>query len=133
MPLTTTKHPVIHFEILGNDMARLRAFYSDVFGWSIMAPQSGDPMQYGVIDATMNDGFAIGGGIGKAPEGYDGHVTFYVRVDDVEEALNTVEKNGGSRMMGPDKVPMSGGGEITIGLFRDPEGHTIGLVDPGVM
>ncbi len=30
-------------------------------------------------------------------------------------------------MMGPDKVP---NGPV-IGLFRDPEGHTIGLVDPG--
>ena len=30
-------------------------------------------------------------------------------------------------MMGPDKVPNG----PAIGLFRDPEGHTIGLVDPG--
>ena len=67
------------------------------------------------------------GGIGKAPEGYDGHVTFYVVVDDVEEAFGKIESHGGTRMMGPDKVP---NGPV-IGLFRDPEGHTIGLVDPG--
>jgi hypothetical protein len=28
-------------------------------------------------------------------------------------------------MMGPDEVPEAG---ITIGLFIDPEGHTIGVV-----
>jgi PhnB protein len=48
-------------------------------------------------------------------------------VDDVETAFAKIEEHGGSRMMGPDRVP---NGPV-IGLFRDPEGHTIGLVDPG--
>jgi predicted enzyme related to lactoylglutathione lyase len=30
-------------------------------------------------------------------------------------------------MMGPDEVPGVG---IVIGLFRDPEGHVIGLMSP---
>ena len=48
-------------------------------------------------------------------------------VDDIEDAFGKIESRGGTRMMGPDKVP---NGPV-IGLFRDPEGHTIGLVDPG--
>jgi uncharacterized protein len=66
----------------------------------------------------------IGGGVGTGPEGYDGHVTFYVGVDDVEAALAKAESLGGKRMMGPDKV-MEG---TVIGLFTDPEGHTVGVV-----
>jgi predicted enzyme related to lactoylglutathione lyase len=67
------------------------------------------------------------GGVGTAPEGYDGHVTFYVAVDDVEAALAKAESLGGSRMMGPDVIPEV---NIEIGLFTDPEGHVIGVVKP---
>ena len=66
----------------------------------------------------------IGGGIGAVPYGQPGHVTFYVEVPDVEAALSKAESLGGSRVMGPQKV-MEG---VEIGLFSDPEGHTVGLV-----
>ncbi len=81
------KHPVIHFEIMGRDPAALSKFYADVFGWSLRPPMAGDPMEYVAIDTVPEDNNVISGGIGKAPEGYDGHVTFYIRVDDVEAAL----------------------------------------------
>jgi uncharacterized protein len=125
------KHPVIHFEIVGRDPAALSKFYADVFGWSLRPPMAGDPMEYVAIDTVPEDNNVISGGIGKAPEGYDGHVTFYIRVDDVEAAFAKIEARGGSRMMGPQNVRMPDGNSITIGLFRDPEGRTIGLVDPG--
>ena len=70
------------------------------------------------------DGVGIGGGVGQAPEGYSGHVTFYIEVPDVEAALAKAESLGGSRMMGPDKVMDT----IEIGLFNDPEGHLVGVV-----
>jgi len=121
------KHPVVHFEIMGRDAAKLRAFYADVFGWDIAAPIPNYYADYSLVNPVPGNQHGIGGGIGKAREGYDGHATFYVVVDDVGQALETIEKRGGARMMGPDKVP---NGPI-IGLFRDPEGHTIGLVQPG--
>jgi predicted enzyme related to lactoylglutathione lyase len=67
----------------------------------------------------------IGGGIGAAPDGYEGHVTFYVEVPDVEAALQKAESLGGERRYGPDEVPGAG---ITIGQFADPEGRVIGLM-----
>jgi len=79
------------------------------------------PTDYSVVE----DPDGIGGGIGAAPEGYQGHVTFYVQVDDVEAALAKAESQGGQRMMGPDEVPGVG---ITIGLLSDPEGHVIGVM-----
>ena len=121
------KHPVMHFEIMGHDSPKLRSFYADVFGWNVAAPMPGSPVQYSLVEPVPNFQRGISGGIGEAPEGYDGHVTFYVVVDDVEEAFATIERHGGTRMMGPDQVP---NGPI-IGLFKDPGGHTIGLVNPG--
>jgi predicted enzyme related to lactoylglutathione lyase len=59
---------------------------------------------------------------------YTGHVTFYVEVPDVEEALVKAESLGGTRLMGPDEVPGAG---VVIGQFSDPEGHVIGLIKGG--
>jgi predicted enzyme related to lactoylglutathione lyase len=119
--------PIVHFEIIGKDAGRLHGYYSDLFGWEIDA---GNPMKYGIVQRDGNtnaDGVGIGGGIGGGPEGYDGHVTFYVEVPDVEAALAKAESLGGARVMGPETV-MEG---IEIGLFNDPEGHVVGVVRGG--
>jgi uncharacterized protein len=116
--------PVVHFEVLAKDGDKLKSYYAELFGWQI---DSNNPMGYGIVDREGNvnaDGVGIGGGVGPAPEGYDGHVTFYVEVPDVEAALANAERLGGTRMMGPDQV-MEG---LELGLFNDPEGHLIGLV-----
>jgi uncharacterized protein len=119
--------PVVHFEIIGKDAEKLRGYYSELFGWEFDAD---NPMNYGTVDREANtnaDGIGIGGGVGAGPEGYDGHVTFYIEVPDVEASLAKAESLGGSRMMGPEKV-MEG---IEVGLFNDPEGRTVGVVKTG--
>ena len=116
--------PVLHFEVIGKDADKLHAFYSELFDWKIDA---NNPMNYGVVareDNLAEDGAGIGGGIGTGPDGYDGHVTFYVQVPDVEAALGDAERLGGTRMMGPEEVQE----RLVIGLFSDPEGHVIGLI-----
>ena len=116
--------PVVHFEIVGQDGEKLQSYYSELFGWSIDAA---NPMKYGIVareDNLNSDGIGIGGGVGTGPEGYPGHVTFYVEVPDVEASLTKAESLGGTRMMGPDEV-MEG---LVIGLFSDPEGHVIGVI-----
>jgi len=117
-------HPVVHFEIVGKDAEKLQSYYSELFGWDIDASNE---MKYGIVQREGNtnaEGVGIGGGVGPGPEGYDGHVTFYVEVPDVEASLAQAESLGGTRMMGPDEV-MEG---LVIGLFNDPEGHTIGVM-----
>ncbi|HEX3906354.1 MAG TPA: VOC family protein [Mycobacteriales bacterium] len=119
--------PVVHFEVIGRDAAKLTSYYSSLFGWEVNAD---NPMNYGMVAAapTGQEGVgSIGGGIGSAPDGYDGHATFYVAVPDVEAALVRAEELGGSRMMGPEDV----GPEMQIGLFNDPEGHLVGVVSGG--
>jgi predicted enzyme related to lactoylglutathione lyase len=120
---------VVHFEVMGKDGDKLRSFYSDLFDWKIDADNQ---MNYGMVsrEDNLDQGIGIGGGIGAMPEGGqgpdigEGHVTFYVSVDDVEAAMQKAESLGGSRVMGPMQVPEG----PEIGLFKDPEGHAIGVV-----
>jgi uncharacterized protein len=116
--------PVVHFEIVGKDADKLQGYYSELFGWEIDAD---NPMRYGIVQRETNvtaNGIGIGGGVGPGPDGYPGHVTFYVEVPDVEAALAKAESLGGSRVMGPEKVME----QVELGLFNDPEGHLVGVV-----
>jgi len=116
---------VVHFEIIGKDADKLRSYYGDLFGWEFDAD---NPMNYGIVQRDGNtnaDGIGIGGGVGAGPEGHDGHVTFYIEVPDVEASLAKAESLGGSRIMGPESVAEG----LQIGLFTDPEGHVVGVVN----
>ena len=117
--------PVVHFEVIGKDGKKLQKYYSDLFGWEI---QSDNPLNYGIVSREGNtnaDGAGIGGGVGQTPDGYDGHLTFYVEVPDVEATLANAESLGGKRIMGPDEVPGMG---LVLGQFTDPEGHLVGVI-----
>jgi uncharacterized protein len=115
--------PVVHFEVIGKDGEKLQSYYSELFGWEIDA---GNPMKYGIVKGEDNPSSmgSIGGGIAAGPDGYEGHVTFYVAVPDVEAALQKAESLGGTRVMGPETIM----GEMVLGQLKDPEGHLIGLV-----
>ncbi|HSS05455.1 MAG TPA: VOC family protein [Solirubrobacterales bacterium] len=110
-------NPTMWFEVAGKDREALKGFYSQLFEWKLTDM---DAMPYTTIDAG---GEGIPCGIGAAPEGNPGHVTFYVRVDDIEAALAKAEELGGKRAMGPMDIPSG-----QIALFADPEGHVIGLM-----
>ena len=120
--------PVVHFEVIGKDGDKLRNYYSELFGWEIDA---NNPMSYGLVQREGNsnaDGIGIGGGVGQGPDGYEGHVTFYVEVPDVEAGLAKAESLGGTRVMGPMEIM---DGDIELGQFKDPQGNLIGLVRGG--
>lgn len=117
--------PVVHFEVIGKDADQLQSYYGELFGWEMNAD---NPMKYGMVSREGNvnaEGAGIGGGIGGGMPGYEGHVTFYVEVPDIEEALQKAERLGGKRVMGPTTPP---GAQIELGQFTDPEGHLIGVV-----
>jgi predicted enzyme related to lactoylglutathione lyase len=110
-------HPVVHFEILGQDATALQRFYARTFDWDLQ-PVTPD---YAMV--SPGEG-SIPGGIGAAPEGTPGHVTFYIQVEDLADALRRIEAAGGRRLQAPMEVP----GGPSIALFADPEGHVVGLV-----
>jgi len=107
--------PVTWFEVVGKDGAALQTFYSDAFGWELQDAGMG----YGMLTEPEQ---GIGGGIGQAPEG-DGHVTFYVEVDDPQAALDKIEGLGGRTVVPVTEMEM-----VTFALFADPEGHVVGIV-----
>ena len=94
-------------------------FYSGLFGWGFRA---NDPIQYGVVNT--GDGRGIPGGIGQAYPGTRPWVTFYVETPDITASLKQAEALGGTVVLPRTTMP-----GVTLGVFEDPEGHVVGLVE----
>ncbi|HEY1429036.1 MAG TPA: VOC family protein, partial [Candidatus Tumulicola sp.] len=125
-------NPVVHFEIVTGDPDAQIDFMQKAFDWKIDTQFPGTGVNVPKYFPVMPNGDqppskGVNGGIAGTPEGYGGHVTFYVGVESVEESLAKIASLGGTRMMGPDQVPNG----AVIGLFLDPQGHAIGLVEIG--
>jgi len=62
--------PVVHFDIIGQDPARLREYYAGLFGWTFDTPspvaaEVSDRDGYGFLDLiSAQDGTGIRGGVG---------------------------------------------------------------------
>lgn len=129
------KDPVVHFEIPADDVDRAQKFYSETFGWEMYTfdmPENsstgGDPY-YGVIAAetdeknmVKNPG-QINGGLMKRKMPNQ-PFTNYISVDDIDEKIAMVEKNGGKICMPKTEIAPGMG---HIALFTDTEGNMMGL------
>src|SRR5262245_39770889 len=112
------RHPVMWFEVLGKDAVKLSQFYTKLFGWAF----EGDPASYGMI--TKPDR-GIPGGVGRAAiPGTREWVTFYVETPDITKSLADAERLGGKIVLARTALP-----DVTLGIFEDPEGHAIGLLE----
>jgi predicted enzyme related to lactoylglutathione lyase len=107
------------FEVLGTDGGKLRQFYGDLFGWTFEVIPHVD---YGV--AKTGDPRGIAGGIGPVYPGMKPWVTFYTETPDVAASLSKAQALGGKVVMPRTELP-----DVTLGIFEDPEGHTLGLVE----
>jgi predicted enzyme related to lactoylglutathione lyase len=112
-------NPVTWFEIIGEDSAKLQKFYGDVFSWKL-SPAVPEMGNYSILD---HEGRGIGGGIGGTMGG-PARVTIYIEVDDPQAYLDKVAQAGGKTIM-PVTTVTDG---ITIAMFTDPGGHTMGLL-----
>jgi hypothetical protein len=111
--------PVVHWEIAARDAGRLESFYKEMFDWSI----TGDtPIQHRHIDTGTRIG--IQGGIAETNGTWPNGTLFYVQVNDVRSYLAKAENLGGSTL-----VPATEMNGATIGIFRDPEGVVVGLIE----
>jgi hypothetical protein len=111
-------NPVVHFEVGAVDAERSRRFYAELFDWDIRL----DPSGYGMVGTGSEVGIA--GGLMPVPEGRPPWVTFYVAVDDLDEALARAEKLGGQRLVEPQPI----GEDMAFAMFADPDGNVVGLV-----
>ncbi len=116
-------NPVVHFELLSKDPARIGDFYQRLFGWKITARPE---FNYSIVEPdAQGDMKGISGGIFKPdqPEPWSTPTTMYVLVDDLAAYGKRVVEAGGKLLMEEQQVP--GMGAFT--LFADPEGRMMGL------
>jgi predicted enzyme related to lactoylglutathione lyase len=121
--MDSTANPVTWFEIPVRDLQRAKAFYEQVFDASLDLLEGG-----GVRMAWFprpENAVGTSGGLIEAPGREPsklGTVVFF-NVRNIDAALATVEKNGGTVVL-----PKSGGGEHgSIAQFEDPEGNVVAL------
>ena len=108
--------PVVHWEIEARDPDAQRAFYSELFGWSIS-------------DGAI---MTIPPGLGGPEPGPAGHirqsersaVTLYVQVRHLADSLGRVVDLGGAVRTAPFDVPNG----PTLAVVEDPEGNALVLV-----
>jgi hypothetical protein len=109
---------VVWFEVLGQDAGVLRHFYGELFNWSFKEVPGNT--SYGMTDPERT---GIGGGVGSSPRN-SSWTTFYVGVDDIEQALARAQQLGATVLTPVTKLP-----DVTLAVFADPEGHPVGLVE----
>lgn len=113
--------PVAFFEIVSPDHERAQKFYAELFDWTV----SSDPAMggYGLVDTGAGPD-AIGGGIGPSQAPGDTGVKIYVRVPDLQAALDRAVQLGGTALVPPTDLP-EGYGRFAV--FADPDGNAVGL------
>jgi uncharacterized protein len=117
---------VVHFEIPYDDGDRARSFYADAFGWNMMTmpdmgytmvstgptSEQGPPSEPGFINGGMMErGLPVGSPV------------LTVDVDDIDAALESIEKLGGTTVTA--KTPVMDMGFSAY--FKDSEGNLMGL------
>ena len=117
---------VVHFEIPVDDMARAQDFYRDVFGWQLTTvPEMGYTLVSTTpagLDGRPNEPGAINGGMLSRQDPITAPIVT-IDVDDIDDALATVEKLGGKAVISRQAV-----GEMGFSAyFTDTEGNLIGL------
>ena len=117
---------IVHFEIPFDDGERAREFYREAFGWELMELPD---MNYTLVTTgpsgetgPTEPGYINGGMIDRAVGPASGPVVT-VDVDDIDTALATIERLGGTKLVGRTEV----GGMGWSAYFRDREGNVLGL------
>jgi predicted enzyme related to lactoylglutathione lyase len=104
--------PIMFFDLAGPDSAKLPEFYAKVFGWT--RDTAGN--------LSVPTASPLGGTI-RAGDPTEKRI--YIGVPDVAATLAAVEANGGTVDAPRFAVP----GAVILGLFRDPAGNPMGLVE----
>lgn len=113
-------HTIVHWEIMGPAGADLPGFYSGLFGWSPQTMEGFDG--YEMVSA---DEAGVGGAVGTGSDDMPNYVTVYIEVDDVDVHLARIEEAGGKTISPKMVIP----DVVTYGLFADPGGNVVGLVE----
>jgi predicted enzyme related to lactoylglutathione lyase len=105
-------------ELMTNDPAKAREFYTSLFGWNAQTQDMGMGMEYTVF--TGPGGAMRGGMYQIRPEmgAMPGNWTPYFAVEDADAAAEKAKQLGAVVMMEPQDIPGVG----RFAMFRDPQG-----------
>lgn len=113
-------NPLCHFELMSSDPSKCKAFYRSIFSWEF--DEESMP-GYSVINA----GTEPTGAIFKKPDTAPGScMNIYFQVDNIDQTLEKVKQHGGTIIVPNTHIPGTG----QFAMFTDPEGITIGLMQP---
>ena len=116
-------NPVVHWEFMSKDPAKVSDFYAKLFGWKVTHHPE---LNYRIVETgAKGEMRGINGGILKPDrEGpWPGNMLFYVLVDDLAAYRKKIVDAGGVIHVEEQEVPGMG----TLSLFTDPEGRMNGL------
>ena len=114
--------PVMYWQILSKQPAKLADFYASIFGWNIWPP---DALGSRAVETGSPEG--VSGGIWQIPPEAHSMVQLFIRVDDVTAYVLRVEAAGGKVIFPPQLIPS--GDEVSI--LQDPEGIPFGIFRAG--
>lgn len=114
------KNPIVHFELMGPDGDALRDFYREVFDWKFQSPPGFD--NYHMVDASDA---GVGGAVGQGMEEMPAYAAIYVQVDEIDTALDAIGDAGGVTVVPRTVIPDT----VVFGMFRDPAGNLVALVE----
>ena len=104
--------PIVYFDIAGPADAKQAAFYEKIFGWTAG--------RGGVVSVPVT-GPQLSGTLRNDPAAK----VIYIGVPDVAATLKEITATGGKVVAPRFEVK----GVVVLGLFTDPAGNTMGLVE----
>ncbi len=103
--------PIVFFDIAGEDDEALQQFYAHLFDWQLD--------ETGQIAVPING--PIKGAFRKDPT----EKRIYIGVPDIDATISQISALGGTIDAPRFEVP----GVVVLGLFKDPAGNEMGLVE----
>src|SRR5271155_4958352 len=109
-----------HFEIYGDDLAKLAQFYAGLFGWQI---EKAPGVDYWRIQTQPKSASGFDGGLTYRPADGPNSWLQYVTVGSVDAALAQAERMGASIVRPKTAVPRTG----WYAVLADPQGNSVAI------
>jgi predicted enzyme related to lactoylglutathione lyase len=126
-------NPVVHFEFPGEDMERMKKFYTQAFGWKLnqMGPDMADYVVANT-DETDEKGMLkksnrINGGLYKRSNNtLTTSPSVVIAVEDMQQATERIRAAGGKVLSEVVEIPTIG----KYATFEDSEGNRLSILKP---
>jgi predicted enzyme related to lactoylglutathione lyase len=105
-----------YLQIPATDIEKSGAFYERIFGWHV---EHRNP--------SFEAPNVIGQWVTDRPAAGDGGILVWIRVDNIEVALEMARSDGGEVL----EQPVADGPERMLATIRDPAGNVLGIVQHG--